>query len=193
MRVLRKFTQISLGFALVTKCKQGLNTRGATYGVTGSRASSVNWFTHPSGTSTMDDGFVIELLNTSKLPMNQGGLVEEYGRFDYMPGIKTSILAHPPLDGYPALNYMNMEMQRLQEEHSHPSLRIGYILKGRCLCLTETCEHVLHEGNVFIIEPHERHAFQTLLSSVEIVTWHPSAQGPNASSNLLTTGTLLDK
>ena len=65
-----------------------------------------------------------------------GGPVEADGRLPYIDGCRDTVLVSPPVYGEPCLNHLHVPHSIHQTEHTHPSQRIGVILRGSGYVLT---------------------------------------------------------
>ena len=63
-----------------------------------------------------------------------GGPIEKGGRLRYIDGCTDTLLVCPPRLGEPCLNHLHIPPHTAQSEHTHPSERIGVILRGRGEC-----------------------------------------------------------
>lgn len=108
-----------------------------------------------------------------------GGPIEARGRLRYIDGCTDSLLLPPPVLGDPCFNHLHIPAGTAQSEHTHPSVRIGMIVRGQGLCITGEVRTVLHAGLVFILPPGLAHSFHTQASSLDVVVYHPeSDMGP---------------
>ncbi len=80
-----------------------------------------------------------------------GGPVEEKGRLRYIDGCTDSLLIPPTLSGDACLNLLHLPPHTCQTPHTHPSLRVGLIIRGRGHCLTDEGRIPLDPGQAFVI------------------------------------------
>ena len=123
-----------------------------------------------------------------------GGPIEAAGRLRYIDGCTDSVLLAPPLRGDPCLNHLHLPAHTRQTRHTHPSLRVGVIARGRGLCVTPDREHPLEAGLVFVIAPNAPHSFFTNDESLDVVVYHPDSDtGPTHRDHPMINRTLLTK
>ena len=65
-----------------------------------------------------------------------GGPLELAGRLRYIDGCDDTLLVCPPRLGEPCLNHLHIPPRTDQTPHTHPSVRIGVILRGTGECRT---------------------------------------------------------
>lgn len=122
---------------------------------------------------------VIERLGFRALPL--AGRIEERGRLAYIDGCSDSILCMPPRLGDPVLNHLHFPVGIVQTPHSHPSIRLGVVARGRGLAYSPSgWELPLETGAVFWLHEHEVHAFKTTRGeSMDVIAFHPDSDwGP---------------
>ncbi|CAN5356266.1 hypothetical protein BH09MYX1_BH09MYX1_36890 [soil metagenome] len=124
---------------------------------------------------------VIERLGFRALPL--AGRIEERGRLAYIDGCSDSILCMPPRLGDPVLNHLHFPEGVVQTPHSHPSIRLGVVARGRGLAYgpdRNGWELPLETGAVFCLHEHEIHAFKTTRGeSMDVIAYHPDSDwGP---------------
>jgi hypothetical protein len=112
--------------------------------------------------------------------MSIGGPLEERGRLRYIDGCTDSLLVPPVRLGDPCLNGLWFPMGTEQTMHTHPSVRVGMVVRGRGWCETPEGEFELRPGMVFVIHPHGEHRFRTGRDAgLTVVAWHPDSDtGP---------------
>jgi quercetin dioxygenase-like cupin family protein len=112
-------------------------------------------------------------------PFLLGGPIEPQGRLRYIDGCTDSLLLPPSLRGEACLNHLHIPAGTAQTAHTHPSVRVGVIARGRGECVTEERRHELFPGLCFVIDPDERHSFHTAAESLDVVVYHPDSDtGP---------------
>jgi len=112
-------------------------------------------------------------------PFLLGGPIENEGRLRYIDGCTDSLLLPPSILGEPCLNHLHIPAGTAQSAHTHPSVRVGVIARGRGECVTEGNRHALVAGLCFVIEPGCRHSFHTADDSLDVVVYHPDSDtGP---------------
>lgn len=108
-----------------------------------------------------------------------GGKVEEKGRLKYIDGCTDSLLIPPIRLGDPCLNLLVFPVNTNQTPHTHPSIRLGVVIKGKGFCITPQGEIPLYEGQVFAIHTNQVHAFRTEQEEMHVIAYHPDSDfGP---------------
>jgi hypothetical protein len=124
-----------------------------------------------------------------------GGVVEDIGRLKYIDGCTDSLLLSPIKKGNPCLNHLHFPKEIEQTPHTHPSHRIGLVIRGRGECVTPFGNLPLEEGCIFIIKEYDgvseaigldgniyeagTHKFNTYESSMDVIAFHPDSDfGP---------------
>ncbi len=120
-----------------------------------------------------------------------GGPIEARGRLRYIDGCTDSLLLPPGICGDPCLNHLHIPAHTRQTHHTHPSLRVGIIARGRGRCVTPAGEHGLVAGLVFVIDPDRRHGFDTAEEALDVVVYHPDSDtGPTHEDHPMINRTL---
>ena len=127
---------------------------------------------------------VVERFGFRALPL--AGAIEATGRLAYIDGCSDSILCMPPRLGDPVLNHLHFPAGIVQTPHSHPSIRLGVVARGRGLAYgpgiggAKAWELPLETGAVFCLHEHEVHAFKTTRGeSMDVIAYHPDSDwGP---------------
>ena len=124
-----------------------------------------------------------------------GGVVEETGRLKYIDGCTDSLLIPPVKKGDPCLNHLHFPKNITQTPHTHPSHRIGIVIRGKGECVTPFGNLPLVEGCIFVIKEYDgvgmhqgldgnmyeagTHKFDTKGSSMDVIAFHPDSDfGP---------------
>lgn len=108
-----------------------------------------------------------------------GGPLEATGRLRYIDGCSDTGLIGPIRQGDPCLNHLHFPPGIVQTLHTHPSVRIGLVARGRGLCRAPTGDFPLEPGSVFIIPTGAVHGFTTEAETMDIIAFHPdSLVGP---------------
>lgn len=137
-------------------------------------------------------GLVISRLDYRGL-RQVGGPIEVMGRLRYIDGCTDTLLVCPPRLGEPCLNHLHIPTHTAQSQHTHPSERIGVILRGRGECRTG-------DGSVFPLSPGmgwriptgARHSFFTTDESLDVIAWHPDSDfGPTDENHPMINRTIL--
>lgn len=123
-----------------------------------------------------------------------GGPIEARGRLRYIDGCTDSLLLAPPVLGDPCLNHLHIPAGTSQTQHTHPSVRVGIIARGRGRCVTPSGAHPLREGLVFVIQPDCEHSFVTDDESIDVVVYHPDSDfGPRHQDHPMLNRTIIEK
>ena len=121
-----------------------------------------------------------------------GGPLESEGRLRYIDGCTDTLLASPPRLGDPCLNHLHIPPHTDQSPHTHPSERIGVILRGRGECRTPGGVFPLAPGMGWWIPTGCLHAFYTQEEALDVVAWHPDSDfGPTDENHPMRNKTLL--
>ena len=108
-----------------------------------------------------------------------GGPIETTGRLRYLDGGTDTLLVAPPRRGDPCLNHLHLPPGCRQTAHTHPSVRIGLVLRGTGACRTEHGLHRLTPGLGWLIPADCLHAFHTEGDAMDVLAWHPDSDyGP---------------
>jgi hypothetical protein len=124
-----------------------------------------------------------------------GGPVEPTGRLRYIDGCTDSLLVPPVKKGDPCLNHLHFPENIVQTPHTHPSHRIGIVIRGEGECVTPFGSLPLLEGCIFLIKEYDGHTsavgndgliyeagthkFNTQGSSLDVIAFHPDSDfGP---------------
>lgn len=122
-----------------------------------------------------------------------GGPAEKVGRLKYVDECSDTLLISPTIFGDPCLNYLYIPAGINQVAHTHPSVRIGYILGGEGYCLTKNGKFDLYPGIVFLLHPNEVHSFHTQNSYLSIFVYHPDSDfGPTDEVHPMLNKTFID-
>lgn len=124
------------------------------------------------------EGLVISRFGYAGL-RQMGGPVEAEGRLRYIDGCSDTLLVSPPRRGEPCLNHLHIPAGTVQTAHSHPSDRIGVVLRGSGECRSAGGAHELKAGMGWYLPAGCVHHFATAEESLDIVAWHPDSDfGP---------------
>jgi quercetin dioxygenase-like cupin family protein len=108
-----------------------------------------------------------------------GGPIEATGRLAYIDGCTDTLLVCPPRLGEPCLNHLHLPAGTDQTPHTHPSVRIGVIVRGRGWCRAGEERWPLAPGLGFVIPEGAGHSFVTDGESLDVLAWHPDSDfGP---------------
>ncbi len=122
------------------------------------------------------------------------GFIEKTGRLTYIDGCSDSLLIYPPRLGDPSLNYLYFPEQTSQSPHTHPSIRLGCVVHGSGFADLKSGQLALTEGDIFCLDPQERHRFLTTQSDMGIVVYHPDGDwGPTDHNHTMLNRTYLQE
>lgn len=110
-----------------------------------------------------------------------GGPIENEGRLRYINGCTDTLLLAPWRLGEPCLNFLHFPPLTKQTQHTHPSARVGLVMRGTGTCVYgEMRRRVpLEVGTAFVIPTNLIHAFETSDDILDVVAWHPDSDvGP---------------
>lgn len=108
-----------------------------------------------------------------------GGPIEETGRLRYIDGCTDSLLVPPVILGDPCLNLLHIPPGTRQTAHTHPSVRVGLIVRGSGECVTPDGRFPLRPGLAFVIPEESLHSFHTDDESLLVIAYHPDSDfGP---------------
>ena len=123
-----------------------------------------------------------------------GGPIEERGRLRYIDGCTDSLLISPAVQGDPCLNLLHLPPGTRQTEHTHPSLRMGMIVRGTGECVTPEERTPLHPGLCFVIPADVRHCFHTDSEELAVIAYHPDSDfGPTHQDHPMINRTIIDQ
>lgn len=115
------------------------------------------------------------------------GQTERKGRLSYIDGCSDSLLVYPPRLGDPCLNYLHFPPGIDQSQHTHPTVRMGIVARGRGKAFrvpaagSSGWEIDLTEGCIFLLPEQEQHSFRTTETDcdMDIIAYHPDSDwGP---------------
>lgn len=111
----------------------------------------------------------------------------DIGNLTYMDGGSNSTAINPGRLGDPVINYVHFPAGMYQTLHTHPSHRIGMILKGNGHVELDNEEMFpINEGEVFFMRRNELHNFITKNEEVILFVFAPdSGTGPTDEVNPL--------
>ncbi|HEY3330590.1 MAG TPA: cupin domain-containing protein [Capsulimonadaceae bacterium] len=136
-------------------------------------------------------GLVISRLGYTGL-FQVSGPIESTGRLTYIDGCSDTLLVAPPVLGDPCLNYLHMPPHTDQSAHTHPSDRIGVIVRGSGECRTPGGRQALSAGMAWRIPTGCLHSFFTAESSLDVLAWHPDSDfGPTDTNHPMINRTFL--
>jgi quercetin dioxygenase-like cupin family protein len=122
-----------------------------------------------------------------------GGPIEPTGRLRYIDGCTDTLLIAPPLYGEPCLNHLHLPPGTRQTMHTHPSVRIGIIARGRGVARTPGHDFPLQPGLCWRIPPDTEHCFYTDDEAMDVIAFHPDSDtGPRHDDHPMVNRTLVD-
>jgi quercetin dioxygenase-like cupin family protein len=123
-----------------------------------------------------------------------GGPVEDRGRLRYIDGCTDSLLIPPVVRGDPCLNLLHLPPHTRQTPHSHPSVRVGLVLRGEGLCLADGQQIPLAAGRAFVIRADGLHCFHTDGSELLVLAYHPDSDfGPTDEDHPMVNRTVVPR
>ena len=159
----------------------------------------------PSGMYFVCDPLQCELTNPggrillitvpgADFPFMVGGPVEEKGRLRYIDGCTDSLLIPPWRLGEACLNHLHIPPGTEQTPHTHPTDRIGIVLRGAGQCITPEGGTVnLRAGMIWRIPAGGVHNFRTDDVGLDVIAWHPDSDvGPSDDSHPMVNRTYVD-
>lgn len=195
--------------AIVSSWRDGelvLESRGTHFGFVAAGSAQLQWnrtayplaegmyFSVPHSAIVRGEGigFVVTRLDFDGF-FHLGGPIENRGRLRYIDGCTDSLLIPPVVLGDPCLNLLHVPPSTDQTPHTHPSLRVGMIVRGRGICRTEAGPVDLLPGLIFHLPADFRHSFHTQDDSLLLVAWHPDSDfGPTHETHPMLNRTLVD-
>ncbi len=136
------------------------------------------------------------------------GRIEQKGRLSYIDGCSDSMLIYPPRLGDPVFNHLHFPSGIRQTQHTHPSIRLGIVARGRGVAWGPWphdpkgpeadarsqasgfsiegwggkfyWNEELSPGSVFMLEEQEMHSFRTGANeTMDVIAFHPDSDwGP---------------
>lgn len=105
----------------------------------------------------------------------QLGAIERVGRLRYIDGCRDSLLVPPWRRGEACLNHLHIPTNVEQTMHTHPSDRIGVVVRGHGQCVTPEGITDLVRGMIWRIPADSLHRFRTEGETLDIIAWHPDS------------------
>jgi hypothetical protein len=128
---------------------------------------------------TKGSGLLIERQDYRGL-FSIGGPIEKKGRLRYIDGCTDTLLINPPRLGDPCLNHLHFPPRISQTMHTHPTVRIGIVARGRGRCVTPDSEYPLEPAIGWFLPVESAHCFFTDEYSMDVIAWHPDSDtGPS--------------
>lgn len=109
------------------------------------------------------------------------------GALSYIDNGTNTTAIHPRRRGEPVINYVHFPANMTQTLHTHPSQRVGLVLKGKGKVeLKDGSYYYINEGEGFYMERLEVHNFITEDEEVVLFVWAPDSDaGATDSDNAL--------
>jgi quercetin dioxygenase-like cupin family protein len=106
-----------------------------------------------------------------------GGPIEDIGRLRYIDGCTDTLLVPPVRKGDACLNHLHFPAGVTQTPHTHPSIRVGIVYRGRGECIIPVANKPLPltPGYIFVIETEAVHSFNTRDEAMDIIAFHPDS------------------
>lgn len=146
----------------------------------------------PGGARVAGGGLVIYTPEYSGLSQ-AGGPCEGSGRLKYIDGCSDTLLVCPPVLGEPCLNLLHLPPGTRQTEHTHPSDRIGIILRGNGVCRAAGDDVPLSPRMFWYIPAGLAHSFHTDALSLDVLAWHPDSDfGPTRDAHPMVNRTIVE-
>lgn len=121
-----------------------------------------------------------------------GGELEKLGRLMYIDGCSSTVLVSPPRKGDPCFNFLHVPKGTDQTPHTHPTLRVGYIIEGNGIIKLEASSHPLKEKTFFCLPADMVHSFHTDEEDLRIVIYHPDSEvGPSDEAHPMLNRTIV--
>ena len=131
--------------------------------------------------------------------MPMAGQIEDNGRLSYIDGCSDSVLVSMPRMGDPVLNYLHFPTGIYQTQHTHPSIRMGVVIKGSGEAFQEKDTHQdgwvkpLKKGCMFMLSEQELHSFRTSDDVMDIIAFHPDSDtGPTDENHSMINRTYIE-
>jgi quercetin dioxygenase-like cupin family protein len=145
----------------------------------------------PGAAEVVGRGLVITLPAYTGL-FHLGAGVEARGRLAYIDGCTDTLLQSPPRVGEPCLNHLHIPAGTTQTEHTHPSARVGTIVRGSGICRAGGREYALSPGMGWVIPTGLPHCFHTAADALDVIAWHPDSDfGPTDEDHPMKNRTIL--
>lgn len=126
------------------------------------------------GTIEGTDGFAISMPGKKGFTQISGPYAN-VELIEYLPGGRQNCLIWPAAINLPSLNTLYLSSDKIQESHSHDSMRINVVISGSATCITNEETLKISEGDVIVIHANENHRFQTQSHSLKFVAFHPDS------------------
>lgn len=137
-------------------------------------------------------GFVVSVDGPQAM-FQIGGPIEQTGRMRYIDGCTDSLLVPPGKRGDPCLNFLAVPPHTIQTPHTHPSVRIGYVVSGSGRCVLEHGTVAMEPGTVWVLDEDILHHFCTDDATLRLIVFHPDSDfGPSDDDHPMLNRTIVD-
>jgi quercetin dioxygenase-like cupin family protein len=109
----------------------------------------------PEGTAVVVEYLGLHLLESRYYIQD----ILDMGNLSYMDGGTNTTAVNPGRLGDPVINYVHFPAGMKQTLHTHPSHRVGMVLKGRGLVELDDQDFPLKQGDVFFMQRNVLHNF----------------------------------
>lgn len=153
------------------------------------------WFGSLVGKATLTgEGRALVSTRKNYTGINQiGGPIEHKGRLRYINGCSSTLLLPALKLGDPCFNFLHVPRHVDQTAHTHPTLRVGYVVSGNGTVTLEDGTLRLCAGLVFFLLPNVVHSFHTQDDELRIVIYHPDSDfGPSDEVHPMLNRTIID-
>ena len=152
------------------------------------------YFSAPGATVIEGDGRGIAISRLSYDGFfHIGGPVEQVGRLKYIDGCTDLLIIPPIMLGDACLNLLHFPAGIRQTQHTHPSMRVGIVIRGHGMCVTPRGAIPLVAGRAFVIPTDGVHGFRTDSSEMAVIAYHPESDfGPTHELHPMINRTIVD-
>lgn len=172
-------------------------TKGTIHVKTGNSSFDLNegWFGSLVGKAVLE-GSGNALVSTRKnyQGINQiGGPIEHKGRLQYINGCSSTLLLSAMKLGDPCFNFLHVPQNVDQTAHTHPTLRVGYVVSGNGIVKLDDGTIDLRPDLMFCLLPDALHSFHTANDELRIVIYHPDSDfGPSDEAHPMLNRTIVN-
>lgn len=141
-----------------------------------------------------DTKLLLMVREGADFPFMLGGPIEREGRLRYIDGCTDSLLIAPWRLGEPCLNHLHFPPGTDQTQHTHPSDRLGVVIRGSGWCVTPVAEYPLEAGMLWRIPAGGLHKFRTPDDSgMDVLAFHPDSDfGPTDRCHPMLNRTIIE-
>ncbi|XKT74999.1 MAG: cupin domain-containing protein [Patescibacteria group bacterium UBA2103] len=113
-----------------------------------------------------------------KFPSQIHPTLPQEGKLAYINEGRDTILIHPYKQGVACLNIMYFPPGVIQEEHTHPSFRVGIVVDGEGLCVVRGKKIPIMKDSIIYMDKETPHNFYSK-TNLTVITYHPDSNfGP---------------